>query len=641
MFIAISIIEDALSALAFVHPIPAITFLVCKLHRLPVGRSVEFPINRLEADFLDKYYKPDKSSKHYYRVSNKTSDRSKHWVAAKYPSTSLQRMRTTGDFADLFIHEKNSSEWGLQQDYIKKLKKLLHQPNLIPAFYMAIWLYRERDWPRNTTIVDIVEGFYKEFKITVDEKRQLFDTTVPEGLDSTSLFQEDQISWDDLRQIIGSPPDAQQEEGGTLALLEMQGVGPAKKLRLEPAERLSLITGDNGLGKTFILECAWWALSGQWAGLPAFPRRDAKANEPKITFSITAKSKHAEEVPISYDWETRNWPSPKGRPTISGLLVYARVDGSFAVWDPAKSYILNSSNGFSTGGYFVLSQDKVWSGGGAEEESPAIEGLIRDWVRWQSRSDQSTFETFKKVLQRLSPRDQSDLGPLEPGKPVRLPGLDTREIPTLRHTYDEVPIIYASAGVRRIITLAYIIVWAWEEHKIHSGFSRKDPQKRIVILIDEMEAHLHPKWQRVILPALLDVREDLAEELQVQLIVATHSPLVLASVEPKFDELRDKLFHLDLLHQGLFGNEVVLNEMDFIRNGVIDNWLMSEVFELNQPRSLPAERAIEAAIKLQTEIDPASESVRRISEDLVRYLSAEDAFWPRWTYFAKQHGVDL
>jgi len=550
-------------------------------------------------------------------------------------------MRTTGDFADLFIHEKNSSEWGLQQDYIKKLKKLLHQPNLIPAFYMAIWLYRERDWPRNTTIVDIVEGFYKEFKITVDEKRQLFDTTVPEGLDSTSLFQEDQISWDDLRQIIGSPPDAQQEEGGTLALLEMQGVGPAKKLRLEPAERLSLITGDNGLGKTFILECAWWALSGQWAGLPAFPRRDAKANEPKITFSITAKSKHAEEVPISYDWETRNWPSPKGRPTISGLLVYARVDGSFAVWDPAKSYILNSSNGFSTGGYFVLSQDKVWSGGGAEEESPAIEGLIRDWVRWQSRSDQSTFETFKKVLQRLSPRDQSDLGPLEPGKPVRLPGLDTREIPTLRHTYDEVPIIYASAGVRRIITLAYIIVWAWEEHKIHSGFSRKDPQKRIVILIDEMEAHLHPKWQRVILPALLDVREDLAEELQVQLIVATHSPLVLASVEPKFDELRDKLFHLDLLHQGLFGNEVILNEMDFIRNGVIDNWLMSEVFELNQPRSLPAERAIEAAIKLQTEIDPASESVRRISEDLVRYLSAEDAFWPRWTYFAKQHGVDL
>ena len=550
-------------------------------------------------------------------------------------------MRTRGDFAELFVHAKNSSKWAWQQDYIRKLQKLLPPPNLIPAFYMAVWLYRERDWPLHTIAADIAEAFFKEFKITVDEKRQLFDTTVPEGLDSTSLFQEDQISWDDLRQIIGSPPDAQQEEGGTLALLEMQGVGPAKKLRLEPAERLSLITGDNGLGKTFILECAWWALSGQWAGLPAFPRRDAKANEPKITFSITAKSKHAEEVPISYDWETRNWPSPKGRPTISGLLVYARVDGSFAVWDPAKSYILNSSNGFSTGGYFVLSQDKVWSGGGAEEESPAIEGLIRDWVRWQSRSDQSTFETFKKVLQRLSPRDQSDLGPLEPGKPVRLPGLDTREIPTLRHTYDEVPIIYASAGVRRIITLAYIIVWAWEEHKIHSGFSRKDPQKRIVILIDEMEAHLHPKWQRVILPALLDVREDLAEELQVQLIVATHSPLVLASVEPKFDELRDKLFHLDLLHQGLFGNEVVLNEMDFIRNGVIDNWLMSEVFELNQPRSLPAERAIEAAIKLQTEIDPASESVRRVSEDLVRYLSAEDAFWPRWTYFAKQHGVDL
>ncbi len=640
MFIAISLIEKALSALAFVHPIHAITFLVCKKDRLPIGTAVEFSINKAEASFLDEYYKPDKGSKHYYRIT-RTSDRSKHWVAANYPSTSLQTMRTRGDFAELFIHAKNSSKWAWQQDYVRKLQKLLPPPNLIPAFYMAVWLYREHNWSSHTTTLDIIDTFFKEFRITADEKRQLFNFMPPEGLDSTSLFQEEPVSWDDLRHIIGSPPDAQQEEGGTLAFLEMQGVGPAKKLRLEPAERLSLITGDNGLGKTFILECAWWALSGQWAGLPAFPRRDAKTNEPKITFSISGKSKHAQEVSINYDWTTRNWLSPKDRPTVPGLLVYARVDGSFAVWDPAKSYILTSSNDFSTGGYFVLSQDKVWSGGGAEEESPAIEGLIRDWVRWQSKPDQSTFETFTKVLQRLSPRDQSDLGPLVPGKPMRLPGLDTREIPTLIHTYDEVPIIYASAGVRRIITLAYIIVWAWEEHKIHSGFSRKDPQKRIVILIDEMEAHLHPKWQRVILPALLDVREDLAEELQVQLIVATHSPLVMASVEPKFDELHDKLLHLDLIHQDLFGSEVVLNEIDFIRNGVIDNWLMSEVFELNQPRSLPAERAIEAAIKLQTDNDPASENVRRVSEDLARYLSAEDVFWPRWTYFAKRHGVDL
>ena len=33
-------------------------------------------------------------------------------------------------------------------------------------------------------------------------------------------------------------------------------IGPAKRLIFEPAKRLNLITGDNGLGKTFLLECA-------------------------------------------------------------------------------------------------------------------------------------------------------------------------------------------------------------------------------------------------------------------------------------------------------------------------------------------------------------------------------------------------
>jgi hypothetical protein len=72
----------------------------------------------------------------------------------------------------------------------------------------------------------------------------------------------------------------------------------------------------------------------------------------------------------------------------------------------------------------------------------------------------------------------SDLGWLEPGNPVRLPH-DAREIPTLRHLYGEVPIVYASAGVRRIITLAYLIVWAWEEQKIQAKLIRKEPQNRI------------------------------------------------------------------------------------------------------------------------------------------------------------------
>lgn len=48
-----------------------------------------------------------------------------------------------------------------------------------------------------------------------------------------------------------------------------------------------------------------------------------------------------------------------------------------------------------------------------------------------------------------------------------------------------------------------------------------------IVLIDEVETHLHPKWQRRILPALQETFPN------VQFIVTTHSPLVLSTVKPE------------------------------------------------------------------------------------------------------------
>ncbi len=66
-----------------------------------------------------------------------------------------------------------------------------------------------------------------------------------------------------------------------LLFMKLNGTGPARELHFEPAKRVNLLTGDNGLAKTFLLECVWWALSGNWAGNPAYPRQDAKKDEPQ------------------------------------------------------------------------------------------------------------------------------------------------------------------------------------------------------------------------------------------------------------------------------------------------------------------------------------------------------------------------
>ncbi|PID55631.1 hypothetical protein CSB45_15060 [candidate division KSB3 bacterium] len=181
------------------------------------------------------------------------------------------------------------------------------------------------------------------------------------------------------------------------------------------------------------------------------------------------------------------------------MLIYARVDGAFAVWDPVRDYWAESVK-TKTSKPLIFTRDEIWNGlqyniGG--KVTFLSNGLISDWILWQNSPEREPFETFKRVLKQLSPPglEKGDLGLLEPGKPTRLSN-DSRWMPTIKHSYGEIPIIYASAGVRRIVALAYLIVWAWEEHKTQSKLIRKPPQRRMVILVDEIEAHLHPQWQR-------------------------------------------------------------------------------------------------------------------------------------------------
>ncbi|MFO5439006.1 MAG: AAA family ATPase, partial [Dolichospermum sp.] len=647
MFISIDQIRESLKYLQKVDSFWGITFLKFKQLRLPVGNTIKIYLDSEIEDFLGIYYKPCKESAYFYRCfglpKTKNSWMTLHkWITLKrYIDYYIIENIDTQIFGQaLLSHQVNDDNWGWKDNYIEVLKSSLYDNQLIPVFHLAVWIYREKEWSSETTAEDIIQNFKNQFLLNEQEINQLFDISIPENININQLFQDKVVSWKELKTVIGKPPDIIPEKGA-LTYLEIQGVGAAKKLCFEPAERLSLITGDNGLGKTFLLECAWWALTGHWANLPAYPTQTASEDEPVITFKISGDSESDTES-ISYDWQLQRWNEIKNRSTIPGLLIYARVDGSFAVWDTAKQYLSSSSRIRNIDRKplpFVFTKDELWNGQKDENGNTFINGLLQDWIQWQSRPDKYPFNTLEKVLARLSPPEQGDLGILKPGEPVRLP-YDAREIPTIEHPYGTVPIIHASAGVQRIITMAYLIVWAYEEHKIQSKLIRREPQKRMVILVDELEAHLHPQWQRAILPALLDARDDLASDLQVQIMVATHSPLVMASVEPRFDQRVDKLFNLELVKSDLLGNEVQIEELPFIRQGVVDSWLMSDVFKLRHSRSLEAEKAIEAAKVLQLSDNPNSEDVARVSHDLARYLSEDDRFWPRWVYFAEQHGVD-
>jgi hypothetical protein len=320
------------------------------------------------------------------------------------------------------------------------------------------------------------------------------------------------------------------------------------------------------------------------------------------------------------------------------------VDGSFAIFDPARRESNSSLNQNSTPDTLVFTKEQIKNGFDEEvsgRKQSLINGLIHDWVTWQFSPDQAAFNRLKTVLERLSPPSVGDLGKLKPGNPMRIAG-DSRLIPTIEHPYGTIPIVHASAGVQRIITLAYLLGWAWQEHQINSENIKKEPERKIVILIDEIESHLHPQWQRSILPTLLLVGEDLSKELSLQLIIATHSPLVTGSAAPYFDYETDKLFHIDLVDADSkypYKKEAKIKDVNY---GRVGSWLMSDIYELEQDQTmLEAEQAIERALKLQRQENPNKDKIKEVSADLFKYLSDLDTFIPRWIAFASKHGVEF
>ncbi len=419
--------------------------------------------------------------------------------------------------------------------------------------------------------------------------------------------------------------------------LKMINVGPASTMELEFGRRLNLLTGDNGLGKSFLLDIAWWAMTRKWpaelnpkltSGKVALPTD--KKRKAEIDFSFTAASKTKGHT-STFEPRNQNWAVPHGRPAIPGLVFYALADGSFAVWDPARNYWKSKSEeGRERPPAYVFSPKEVWDGLQREDGTWLCNGLIRDWAGWQKEKGRA-FGLLTAVLEVLSPSADEKL---VPGALTRISLDDVRDMPTLKMPYgQEVAVVHASSGMRRIISLAYFLVWCWEEHVKAKELLGEEPEAKTIFLVDEVESHLHPKWQRTVIPALMRVMDQLMTSSDVQLIAVTHSPLIMASVEPFFNREKDAWFDLDLVN-----NEVTLTQMQFVRKGDVRSWLTSHAFDMKSGYSLEAERVMEEAALALSDESFSKDDASALDQRLRAVLADTDPFWMRWRFVAEKKG---
>ena len=440
--------------------------------------------------------------------------------------------------------------------------------------------------------------------------------------------------------------------------LHLHQIGPVADLEAEFGPRLNLVTGDNGLGKTFLLDACWYALTRTWADakpfypFPTVPKKDP----PSIKYTIIGKTGKNAENQADYRFSDQTWKGQQARPPMPGLVIYARIDGGFSVWDPARNYWRDGGEGPQRPSAYQFSKKEVWEG--LEEEAEGqktsiCNGLLRDVETWRLKGN-GAFQLLQKVLETLSSGEEETL---RIGEGVRVRLDDAKDIPTLTMPYGAVPVTQAAAGMRRVLALAYLLVWAWEEHRRVSQLKKEPPTNRIVLLFDEVEAHLHPKWQRVFLPSLMEVVKSLllkgsplstahvpddpnpdeakalllkARPQSVQIIATTHAPMVLASIESVWSMEDDRLFDFNLVE----GNHVEFGVVDFARHGSVANWLTSGSFDLQSSYAVTAEAAMKRADAFMLQHPQADRAPRREAEEihnqLVRALGGDDEYWPYW-----------
>jgi hypothetical protein len=417
-----------------------------------------------------------------------------------------------------------------------------------------------------------------------------------------------------------------------LEKLHLKNVGPAPELEMEFAPRLNIITGDNGLGKSFILDVAWGVLAlGSKtvdSNSPQFLLPIPSQNAEVATGEFTLKNSDGESQKIygNFNFANQDWDLNFSHEDES-LVLYMKVDGSFSIRQPASDSVI------------YIDSKEIWNGlqvnvplwGGSNRLKIVSNGLIRDWASWQLEKG-ATFKQLIAALGVLSPKTGDQL---KPGELTRVSLDDVRDIPTLKTSYgQEVPIIHASAGIKRIVALAYTLVWAWQELLKASKITRREPTRKILVLIDEIEQHLHPSWQRVILESVLDVvKEIMQNDVEIQIIATTHSPLVMASLEPLFDPKKDAWFDFNLVK-----GKVTLEKMPWHKRGGAEEWLTSEAFDLDSTGSLENARVKNLAAKALNNPKLSKKKFLELDSELRNVLPEMDEFWIRWRFIGEKKG---
>lgn len=315
---------------------------------------------------------------------------------------------------------------------------------------------------------------------------------------------------------------------------------------------VTLLVGRNGSGKTGVLEGLAVAMGAWFAGMATLKSQDRtiQSSDTRLSRLNTAGLPTLEpSYPVVVEatgtvagvdvaW-TRELRHPDGRTTWGGTRelseLAAAVEQEIASGEVVELPVIAY---YTAGRLWVQKRDRDRGGLGSRLDgyTAALEVAsdpkrFEAWMAWREEDRIQRMaeanEQGKDLKGVRSPQleavQEAARGCLEGAKRFYY-SANHRELRVEFDDGTQLPYDCLSDGQRSLVAMAADI--AWRCAQLNPFFGAEAAQKtKGVVLIDEIELHLHPAWQRRV---LADLRRTFP---QIQIVATTHSPLVIGAAK--------------------------------------------------------------------------------------------------------------